>query len=62
MISKNKMSTRHRLKPLVDNSGFRKDYLASKLGISPSLFSHYLSGNRRMNKEIEANLKTLLGI
>lgn len=42
--------------------GLKKSHVASKIGASPSEFSHYLSGNRCLNENKLFALKNYLGL
>lgn len=42
--------------------GLRKDFLAKKIGVSQSMFSHFLAGRRNLSDAKIADLKKYLGI
>jgi antitoxin component HigA of HigAB toxin-antitoxin module len=42
--------------------GLKKSHVAEKIGAKPSEFSHFLSGNRRLNEDKLFKLKTYLGL
>jgi len=48
--------TEHRLKNDIKVRGLKMNYLAEKTGVSQSLLSHYLSGRRKMPKDVEFKL------
>ena len=51
---------KHYLLPIINNSGFKKVWIAEQVGLSKSQLSHYLHGTRPMPIEIEKGLKTIL--
>ena len=48
-------------KKKIQEKGLRKDWIAKKLGISKTLFSFYINGNRSVPENIEKKLKEILG-
>lgn len=50
----------HYLKSIVDNSGYKKTFIADKLNISIARLSNYLLGKRTMPQEIEKQIKFIL--
>lgn len=51
---------KHYLLPVIEDSGFKKVWLAQRVGLSKSQLSHYLHGTRPMPEDIEDGLKTIL--
>ena len=41
-----------KLESLITESGFKKNHIAEQIGVSPSLFAHYLSGRRNMKMDL----------
>lgn len=48
------------LKEKIKEKGYKKSWLASKLGISNTLFSMYLNGDRKIPEERLKTLKSYL--
>lgn len=53
-------SKHHYLKSIVDNSGYKKTYIADKLNISLARLSNYLLGKRTMPNDIEMGIRFIL--
>lgn len=50
----------HYLNSIVNNSGYKKVYIADKLDISIARLSNYLLGKRTMPEDIEKKIKFIL--
>lgn len=48
--------TEHKLKQTIKEKGIKFNHLADKVGVSQSLLSMYLSGRRKMPKDVEFKL------
>lgn len=51
-----------RLEALIDARGLRKGWVAAQMGVSPSLLSRWMSGERTIGPERAARLAELLGV
>lgn len=40
----------------IENSGFKKKWLAEKCGVSDVLFSYYINGTRQMPEKVKKEL------
>ena len=50
-----------RLNRLIKNTGFRKDFIAKKIGVHPSYLSHYCKGRRIPQQKVLNRLIKVLG-
>lgn len=48
------------LQKLIDESGYRKDYIAKRIGVCKSQISHWISGRRKPNKNNIEKLAIIL--
>ena len=49
-----------KLNKLIEEKGFRKDFIARKIGISPGLLSKYISGERKPKLDTAKKLSEIL--
>ena len=59
--SKLKMTSIEDIKKRIDLLGLKKSHVAKKIGASDSELSHYLNGNRKLNKDKLFKLNSYLG-
>lgn len=50
------------LKDAISNTGLKQRFIADKIGVSETMFSHQIAGRRRMNNEQIKTLAKLLKI
>ncbi|ANS03565.1 hypothetical protein [uncultured Mediterranean phage uvDeep-CGR2-KM21-C345] len=50
------------IKNKIEKSGFKKKYIADKLGITNVLLSYYLNEKRKMPEHIKAKLRGFLNV
>ncbi len=59
------MDARYRAKTLqesLNNSGLRRDWVASNAGISPSLLTRIANGERTASQEVAGRIAAILGV
>ena len=52
----------NKIKECIDDSGYRCNYIADKIGCSPSDISHWIAGERRPNRDRLKKLAKLLRV
>ena len=59
---KDKKMKTQTIKNKIEKSGFKKKYIADKLGITNVLLSYYLNEKRKMPEHIKAKLRGFLNV
>lgn len=54
------MELKNRLSDYIKNSGLKKQFVAEKIGISPSILSYYLHGKLFVTDDFANKIKTYL--